>query len=75
MHTVELDTSPFLDEDYTQTYQSLIESIQWAITIGKWDINTAVMILSRFRAQPHIGHLMRVKRMYGVWVSYQVLSF
>ena len=46
----ELDTSHFLDEDDTQIYQSLIGAMQWAITIGRWDINIAVMTLSSFRA-------------------------
>ena len=36
----ELDTSTFLD-----IYQSLIGAMQWAISIGRWDINTAVMTM------------------------------
>jgi hypothetical protein len=34
----ELDTSKFLCEDCTQKYQSLIGSMQWLITLGRWDI-------------------------------------
>ena len=30
----ELDTSEFLDEDGVEIYQSLIGSMQWAISIG-----------------------------------------
>lgn len=66
-----MDTSSFLDEDDTQIYQSLIGAMQWAITIGRWDINVAVMTLSSFRAQPRIGHLMRVKRMYGYLIKFR----
>ena len=61
----ELDTSEFLDEEGISQYQSLIGSLQWLISIGRWDIQTAVMSLSSFRAAPRIGHLDRVKRIYG----------
>ena len=30
-----------------------------------WDIQSAVMTLSSFRAQPRKGHLERIKRIYG----------
>ena len=61
----ELDTSAFLDEEDSVRYQSLVGSMQWAISIGRWDIQTAVMTMSSFRAQPRKGHMERVKRIYG----------
>jgi hypothetical protein len=61
----ELDTSEFLDDDYTNKYQTMIGSLQWIIAIGRWDIQTAVMTLSSFRAQPRRGHLERAQRIYG----------
>ena len=61
----ELDDTEFLDEDGTQKYQSAIGSLQWLISIGRFDIMTHVMSLSSFRAQPRMGHLKRVKRLYG----------
>jgi hypothetical protein len=39
--------------------------MQWAISIGQWDIQSAVMTLSSFRAQPRQGHLDRIQRIYG----------
>ena len=33
--------------------------------IGLFNVQTAVMTLSRFRAAPRLGHLNRVKRIYG----------
>ena len=60
----ELDTSEFLNEDGIEKYQSLIGSMQWAVSIGRWDINITVMTLSSFRAQPRQGHLDRAKRVY-----------
>jgi hypothetical protein len=46
-------------------YQSIIGALQWAVTIGCFDINTSVMTLSGFRAAPRQGRLDRVKRIYG----------
>ena len=61
----ELDTSELLEMEETKIYQSMIGALQWVIQIGRFDIATAVMTLSRFRAAPRRGHLDRVKRVYG----------
>ena len=61
----ELDDSALLDEDGISKYQSLIGSLQWAISLGRFDIITSVMTMSSFRAAPRKGHLERVKRIYS----------
>jgi hypothetical protein len=61
----EMDDSPFLGQDEMQQFQSLIGAMQWAVSIGRLDIATAVMSLSSFRAMPRRGHLERAKRIYG----------
>ena len=61
----ELDTSPLLDADGISKYQSLIGSLQWTITLGRFDIATAVMSMSSFRAAPRVGHLDRLRRIMG----------
>jgi hypothetical protein len=61
----EMDDSPFLGQDETQQFQSLIGAMQWAVSIGRLDIATAVMFLSSFRAMPRRGHLERAKHIYG----------
>ena len=61
----ELDTSDLLDADGIQKYQSMIGAMQWAISIGRFDIATAVMSLSSFRVAPHVGHLKRCKHIYA----------
>ena len=64
----ELDQSEFLDEEGIQRYHSLIGSLQWIITIGRMDVQVAVMTLSSFRASPCRGHLDRAKRIVGyIW--------
>ena len=61
----ELDTSELLDAKGIALYQSMIGALQWVVTIGRFDIITAVMTLSGFRVAPRKGHLDRVKRVYG----------
>ena len=39
--------------------------MQWAMSIGRWEIQTAVMIMSSLRTQPRKGYMERVKRIYG----------
>jgi len=61
----ELDTTDLLDFQEQKIYQSLIGALQWVIQIGRFDVCTAVMTLSRFRAAPRKGHLELVKRVHG----------
>ena len=61
----ELDTSEFLDQEGISQYQSLIGILQWVITIGRFDVQTAVMTLSSFRVAPRRGHIERAKRIFG----------
>jgi hypothetical protein len=61
----ELDTSPELDEDGIRQYQSLIGTLQWLITLGRFDILVGVASMSSFRAAPRSGHLDRLKQIFG----------
>jgi len=60
-----MDTTDFLDAEKIKLYQSLIGALQWMVTIGRFDIMTAVVTLSAFCAAPRIGHLERAKRIFG----------
>jgi Reverse transcriptase (RNA-dependent DNA polymerase) len=61
----DLDTTKLLDDEGIHQYQSLISVLQWTITLGRFDIATAVMTMSGFRVAPHQGHLDRLKRICG----------
>ena len=61
----EVDTSEELDANGIKIYQSMIGSLQWAVSIGRFDVHTATMTMSRFRTAPRKEHLERLKRMYG----------
>jgi hypothetical protein len=55
----ELDCSELLNHEDTKIYQSLIGALQWVVQLGRIDIITAVMTMSRFRAAPRQGHMDR----------------
>ena len=61
----EIDDSYLLNEIDTKKYQSLIGALNWAITIGRFDIQPSVVSLSTFRVAPRAGHLERLKRICG----------
>ena len=61
----EVDESDLIDKKGIQQYQSMIGALQWTVSIGRFDIHTAVMTMSQFRVAPRVGHINRVKRIYG----------
>jgi hypothetical protein len=61
-----IDDSAFLEEEGIQQYRSLIGQLQWAISLGRFDIAVLViMMLSAFRSVPRKGNLDQVKQIYG----------
>jgi hypothetical protein len=67
----ELDTMELLNAEDTKIYQSLIGACQWVIQIGRFDITTAVMTMSRFRVAPWQGHMDCVKCIHGYLARYK----
>jgi hypothetical protein len=55
-------------------YQSMIDALQWIVTIGQFDIHSAVMTMSGFRMAPRIGHLNRLRRIYGYLLKMKLAS-
>ena len=41
------------------------KGMKWIVSIGRFDVQTAVMTLSSFRVTPRRGHLKRLNRIYG----------
>jgi hypothetical protein len=62
---LEVDCSDELDEEGIKRYHTMIGCLQWAVSLGRFDIQTATMTMSRFHLAPRQGHLDRLKRMYG----------
>ena len=61
----EIDNSELLDATGIKQYQSLIGALQWLVTLGRFDIQLTVASMSSYRVAPRIGHLNRLKRVYG----------
>ena len=61
----EVDETPLLGEEGTRTYLSMVGQLQWLVSLGRFDIFSAVVTMSRFRSMPREGHLDRLKRMFG----------
>ena len=58
----ELDDSAYCTDTERGLYWSIIGSLQWLISLGRFDIQCATMTLAGFRTLPRIGHLQRAKR-------------
>ena len=70
----ELDTSPLCDAQQVRQYYSLIGALQWAVSLGRIDIQCATMCLGGFRAAPRIGHLNHAKRVFMYLRNYKKTS-
>jgi hypothetical protein len=66
----EEDDTPFLNEEGTTQFQSIIGICQWISIAGRFDITFAVSSLSRFSAQPREGHLKRSIKILGYLKKY-----
>ena len=62
----ELDNSPFLNDKEKEIYQSLVGSNQWSVSIGRFNIQSAIMTISKFCSAPQRRHLDldQMKRIY-----------
>jgi hypothetical protein len=61
----ELDVTELLGDDGISQYMSCIGALQWAVTLGRFELLIGVTTLASFRVAPRVGHMERVKRMYG----------
>ena len=70
----ELDDTDLLDEVGMRLYWKLLGMLQWAVTLGRIDIMCAVMTMGGYRCQPRIGHMNRLKRIFGFLKQYKSCS-
>ena len=61
----ESDTSDFCNQDQIKQYQTIVGQLIWLSGLGRFDIAVHVMTMSRFRQQPRIGQLERLKKIVG----------
>ena len=61
----ELDNSELASDDLITKFMCMVGQLQWAVTLGRYDVLAHVMCMSRFRLAPKVGHIERMKRIYG----------
>jgi hypothetical protein len=61
----ETDDTPLIDDRGASIYRGLIGSANWAVTLGRFDIQYATQMMSRFSMAPREGHLEAMKRVFG----------
>ena len=57
----ELDNSELASDDLITKFMCMVGQLQWAVTLGRYDILAHVMSMSRFRLAPKVGHIERMK--------------
>jgi hypothetical protein len=60
----EMDESDFLYGKDIAIYQMLIGSAQWAVRLGRFDIQYATNTLARYGTKPRVGHYERALRVF-----------
>ena len=61
----EIDESDLLDPEETTKYQMLVGCAQWAVSLGRYDIQYATNLMARFAHCPREGHMKRMFRIFG----------
>ena len=57
--------SEFCDPDQIKQYQTIAGQLIWLSGLGRFDIALHIMTMFRFRQQPRIEHLERLKKIIG----------
>ena len=66
----ENDLCYFCDQDQIKEHQTIVGHLIWLSGLGRFDIAVHVMKMSRFRQQPRVGHLGRLKRIIGYLANF-----
>jgi Reverse transcriptase (RNA-dependent DNA polymerase) len=61
----ESDTSQVLSSEMASQYRAIIGSLNWVVTLGRFDVMYATNTLARFSIMPRLGHLEATKRILG----------
>ncbi len=61
----ELDESPIVDAEHISKHRSMIGSLNWILTLGRFDIAHSLNTMSRCSMAPREGHCKNVQRLFG----------
>ena len=66
----ENDLYEFCDQDQIKQYETVVGQLILFSGLGRFDIAVHIMTMSRFRQQPRIGHLERLKKIIGYLANF-----
>ena len=66
---LELDNTELCNEEQITKYMCMIGQLQWAVTLGRYDILTHVMSISRFRFATKHWTAREIEK--TIWVSFK----
>ena len=70
----ELDLTSYCSSTEHQFYQQMVGILRWMIELGRIDISTEVSLMSRYLAQPRIGHLIQVLHIFSFLKSNECMD-
>ena len=60
-----LDESALLDLDDISKYRMMVGSLNWMVTLGRFDVYYATQTLARYNMAPRQGHMKAMQRVFG----------
>lgn len=61
----ELDEGSILNQDLHAKYRMMIGSLNWMVTLGRFDIYYATQTMARYSMAPREGHMKAMQRLFG----------
>ena len=61
----EIDETPFLQGDDISKYRMMVGSLNWLITLGRYDVHHAASTLARYMMIPREGHMNAMRRVFS----------
>ena len=61
----EIDDSNYLEGDDISIYRMMVGSLNWLVTLGRYDIHHTVCTLARHMMMPRVGHMHAMRRVFG----------
>jgi hypothetical protein len=61
----ELDDSSHLSEDMHAKYRMMVGTLNWLVTLGRWDVHYAAQTFARYSQAPRQGHIDALRRVFG----------
>jgi len=67
----ELDTSDLVCDEDISKYRMLTGSLNWAVTLGRFDVMFAAVTMARYSIAPREGHMKTMLRVFGYLKGHQ----